>query len=186
MTDGPGGYVYNNLCCVVQVSGGLEFLSMLARGIIASTNTGSRGQKGGQNCVRAGSPRSECSVDLLSKQEIRDHFCILNNVSILLVDGEPMPAEKLSYNSTYFSKAQFNVGLHFPLRSVLKQLFHFTKITLAFLHPNVVPVLMGCSILDMLYHLDLSLLEVLFIHTIKMSQKERFNLSAYIPSLQHC
>lgn len=94
-----------------------------------------------------------------------------------------MPVEKLSYNSTYFSKAQFNAGLHFPLRSVLKQLFHFTKITLAFLHPNVVPVLMGCSILDMLYHLDLSLLEVLFIHTIKMSQKERFNLSAYIPSL---
>lgn len=186
MTDGPGGYFYNNLRYVMQVSGGLEFLSMLARGVIASTNTGSRGQKGGQNCVRAGSPRSECSVNLLSKQEIRDHFCILNNVSIPLVDDEPMPTEKLSYNSTYFSKAQFNARLRFPLHYVLKQLFHFTKITLAFLHPNVVPVLMGCSILDMLYHLDLSLLEVLFILTIKMSQKERFNLSAHIPSLQHC
>lgn len=67
MTDGSGGYFYNNLRCVVQVSGGLEFLSMLARGVIASTNTSSRGQKGAQNCVRAGSPRSECSVDLLSK-----------------------------------------------------------------------------------------------------------------------
>lgn len=67
MTDGPGGYFYNNLRYVMQVSGGLEFLSMLARGVIASTNTGSRGQKGGQNCVRAGSPRSECSVNLLSK-----------------------------------------------------------------------------------------------------------------------
>lgn len=67
MTDGPSGYFYNNLRCVVQVSSGLEFLNMLVREVIASTNTGSRGQKGGQNCVRAGSPRSERSVDLLSK-----------------------------------------------------------------------------------------------------------------------
>lgn len=67
MTDGPGGCFYNNLRCVVQVSGGLEFLSILARGVIVSTYTSSRGQKGGQICVRAGSPRSECSVDLLSK-----------------------------------------------------------------------------------------------------------------------
>ncbi|RVW36584.1 hypothetical protein CK203_072900 [Vitis vinifera] len=36
----------------------------------------------------------------------------------------------------------------------------------------------------MLYHLDLSLLEVLFIYTIKMSGKEIFSLSAHIPSLQ--
>ena len=36
----------------------------------------------------------------------------------------------------------------------------------------------------MLYHLDLSLQEVLFIYTIKMSRKEIFSLSAHIPSLQ--
>ena len=38
--------------------------------------------------------------------------------------------------------------------------------------------------LDMLFQLDLSLLQVLFIHTIKMSKNERFGLSAHIPSLQ--
>ena len=43
---------------------------------------------------------------------------------------------------------------------------------------------MGCSILNMLYHLDLSLLEVLFVYTVKMSQKEVFGLSSHIPSLQ--
>ena len=43
---------------------------------------------------------------------------------------------------------------------------------------------MGYSILNMLYHLDLSLLEVLFIYTIKMSGKEIFSLFAHIPSLQ--
>ena len=36
----------------------------------------------------------------------------------------------------------------------------------------------------MLYLLDLSLLEVLFVYTIKMSRKEIFSMSAYILSLQ--
>lgn len=75
------------------------------------------------------------------------------------------------------------MGFRFPLPSFFKQFFHFTKIPLAFLHPNVIQVLMGCSVLNMLYHLDLSLLEVIFVYTVKMSQKERFSLSAHIPSL---
>lgn len=36
----------------------------------------------------------------------------------------------------------------------------------------------------MLYHPDLSLFEVLFVYTFKMSRKERFSLSAHIPFLQ--
>ena len=43
---------------------------------------------------------------------------------------------------------------------------------------------MGCIILDMLFRLDFSLLEVLFIYTIKKSKKDIFNLFAHIPSLQ--
>ena len=43
---------------------------------------------------------------------------------------------------------------------------------------------MGCGVLDMLFQLDLSLLEVLFIYTVKMSQKERFSLFVHIPSLK--
>ena len=83
-----------------------------------------------------------------------------------------------------FSKEQFNVELHFPLHSLFKRFLHFTKISSVFLHPNVVKILMGCSMLNMLYHLDLSLLEVLFIYTIKMSGKNIFSLSAHILSLQ--
>ena len=43
---------------------------------------------------------------------------------------------------------------------------------------------MGCSILNMLFHLDLSLLEVLFICTIKKGKKDIFNMLAHIPSFQ--
>ena len=43
---------------------------------------------------------------------------------------------------------------------------------------------MGCSILDMLFRLDISLLDVLFIYTVKMSGKGIFTLFAHIPSRQ--
>lgn len=101
-----------------------------------------------------------------------------------LVDDGPMPTEKQPQKAICPTKKQLNVWLRFPLPSLFKQFLHFTKIPTTFLHPNTVRVLMGCSILDMLFRLDLSLLEVLFIYTVKMSGKEIFSLSAHISSLQ--
>ena len=101
-----------------------------------------------------------------------------------MVDGDPTPTEKQSHNVIYFNKEQFNVGLHFLFPSLFKQFLHYTKISLTFLHSNAIKVLMGCNIFDMLFHLDLSLLEVLFVYTIKMSQKGIFSLSAHILSFQ--
>ena len=43
---------------------------------------------------------------------------------------------------------------------------------------------MGCSVLDMLFQLNLSLLEVLLVYIVKMSWKERFSFSSHIPYLQ--
>ena len=42
---------------------------------------------------------------------------------------------------------------------------------------------MGCNVLDVLYQLDLSFLEILFVCIIKMSPKERFSLSTHNLSL---
>ena len=78
-----------------------------------------------------------------------------------------MPTEKVGYNVIYFTKEQFNAGLHFPIPSLFKQFLYYTQIPPAYIHPNIVWVLMGCNILNMLFHLDLSLLEVVFTYTIK-------------------
>ena len=43
---------------------------------------------------------------------------------------------------------------------------------------------MGCSILDMLFSLGLSLLEVLFLYSIKKAKNDIFSLASSIPSLQ--
>lgn len=99
------------------------------------------------------------------------------------MEGSAWSIEKIENDAVYFTKEQFNVGLRFPLPSIFKQFFHYTKIPLVFFHPNVVRVLMGCIILNMLFHLDLSLLEVLFVYTIKNEKNDIFSrLPIFHPS----
>ena len=95
-----------------------------------------------------------------------------------------MNTEKAAHNAIYFSNEQFNARLHFPLPSLFKEFLHYTQIPPAYIHPNIVQVLMGYSILNMLFNLDLSLLEVLFVYTNKKGKKDIFNMFAHIPSLQ--
>ena len=102
------------------------------------------------------------SVDKLHVREFCGRFYIPNGVSVQLMDGEAVSTEKSADNAIYFTKEQFNVGLRFPLPSLFKEFLHFTHIPPAYIHPNMVRVLMGCSILSMLFNLDLSLLEVFF------------------------
>ena len=95
-----------------------------------------------------------------------------------------MSTEKAANHAIYFSNEQFNVGLRFPLPSLFKEFIHFTQIPPTYIHSNIVRVLMGCSILNMLFNLDLSLLEVLFVYTIKKGKIYLFSLFAHILSLQ--
>lgn len=123
-------------------------------------------------------------IDLLDVGEFKERFVIPNGVSVQLLEGRPIPTHKSDDNSVCFTKEQFNTGLRLPLLSLFKQFLHFTKIPPALIHPNVVCVLMGCIILDMLFNLELSLLEILFVYTIKKAKSEIFSLAANIPSLQ--
>ena len=43
---------------------------------------------------------------------------------------------------------------------------------------------MGCSIINMLFNLDLTLLEVLFVYSLKKGKNDIFSMSAHLPSLQ--
>ena len=103
----------------------------------------------------SGNAHAEKSVDKLNVREFRERFCIPNGVSVELTDGEAVSIEKNEDNAIFFTKEQFNAGLWFPLPSLFKEFLHFTQIPPAYIHPNMVRVLMGCSILGMLFDLDL-------------------------------
>ena len=131
-----------------------------------------------------GDAHAEKSVEKLSVKEFRERFCIPNGVFVELTNGEAVSTEKGGDHTIYFSKEQFNAGLRFPLPSLFKEFLHFTQIPPAYIHPNMVRVLIGYSILSLLFNLDFSLLEVLFIYSIKKVKSDIFNFVACLPSLQ--
>ncbi|KAL6332995.1 hypothetical protein AAG906_020011 [Vitis piasezkii] len=120
----------------------------------------------------SGDAHAEKSVDKLSVKEFRERFCIPNGVFVELTDGEVVTTENSEDNAILFTKEQFNAGLWFPLPSLVKEFLHFTQIPPTYIHPNMVRVLMGCSILSMLFNLDLR------------QKNDIFSFVACLPSLQ--
>ena len=123
-------------------------------------------------------------MDKLNVREFCERFCIPNDVSVHLVDGEAVSTKKSTDNAIYFTKEQFNDGLRFPLPLLFKEFLHFTQIPPAYIHPNMVRVMMGCSVLSVLFDLDLSLLEALFIYSIKKGKNDIHSFVASLLSLQ--
>ena len=132
----------------------------------------------------SGDAQVEKSVDKLSMKEFRERFCIPNGVLVELMDEEAMSTEKSEDHAIVFTKEQFNARLRFPLPSLFKEFLHFTQIPPTYIHPNIVWVLMGCSIFSLLFNLDLSLLEVLFVYSLKKGKNDIFSMAAHLPSLQ--
>lgn len=81
-------------------------------------------------------------------------------------------------------KEHFVIGLRIPIPSLHKQFVHFSRIPPTYIHLNAIQILMGCSVLDVLYQLNLSLLKIMFIYIIKMSPQEWFSLMTHTSSLK--
>ena len=133
--------------------------------------------------VPCGAAPAKKSVDKLSVKEFREWFSIPNGVLVELSEREAVSTTNAEDNVICFSKEQFNAGLRFPLPSLFKEFLHFTQIPPAYMHPNMVRVLMGCSVQSMLFNLDITLLEVLFIYSIKKLKTDIFSFVACLPSI---
>ena len=66
----------------------------------------------------------------------------------------------------------------------MKQFLHFTRAPPELIHPNVFRILMGWSVLNLFYKLDISLVEICFIYTLKLGVGGRLSMSAHSPQLQ--
>ena len=106
-------------------------------------------------------------------------FCeIPNDIDVMLSDG---PAESIAgeeYNTVYFTQEQLAVGLCFLVPSLVKQFLHFTKAPPTLIHPNIIRILTGCCVLNLLYQLNLSLVEVCFAYTLRVAQGGRMSMLA--------
>ena len=87
-------------------------------------------------------------------------------------------------SAVYFTRKQFSVGLRFPVLSLVKQFLHVSRAPPALIHPNAIQILMGWSVLNLLYRLNISLVEICFVYTLKLGTGGRLSMSTHNPKLQ--
>ena len=135
---------------------------------------------------RRGTPREKPSslVIAVSDEELRSFRQVPSAIRLEMLDDMTTPTIGGADNVVYFTREQFTVGLCFPIPSLVKQFLHITRAPPAVIHPNVFQILMGYSVLNFLYHMDISLVEICFIDTLKLGIGSRLSMSAHSPRLQ--
>ena len=145
------------------------------------TSTSKVGRKRGPTL---GTPSTSSIISSLSMEELRAYCGIPDDIDVTLWEGSTENIMGVKYKVVFFTREQLVVGLRFPVSSLVKQFLHFTEALLALVHPNVILILTRCCALNLLYQLDLSLVEVCFAYTLRVAQGGQMSMSTQSPWLQ--
>ena len=134
-----------------------------------------------QACRRRGPARKARStshiVSSLTTEELRTYCEIPGNIELKLMDKLDESTLGGEHNAVFFTREQLAAGLRFPVPALVKQFLHFTRAPPALVHPNIFRILTGCSVLNILYQLDLSLVEICFAYTLTVRRGGRMSMS---------
>ena len=111
-------------------------------------------------------PSASSIISSLSVEELRSYCHILDNIDFEFPDGSAESTIGERDGVAYFTWEQLATGLRFPVSSLIKQFLHFSGAQPALVHPNIIQILIKCSVLNLLYQLDISLVEVFIIYTL--------------------
>ena len=138
----------------------------------------STSQPGRKRRLTQGTPSTSSIISSLSMEELRAYCQIPDDIDVVLLEGLAKNTMGDDYNAVFFTLEQLAVGLRFPVMSLVKQFLHFTRALPALIHPNVIRILTGCYVLNLLYQLDLSFVEVCFAYTLRVAQGGRMSMLA--------
>ena len=125
-----------------------------------------------------GTPSTSSIISSLSMEELRAYCEIPDDIDVMLFDGPTQNTVGEEYNVVFFTREELAAELRFPMSSLVKQFLHFTRAPLALVHPNIIRILIGCCVLNLLYQLNLSLVEVCFAYTLRVEQGGRRSMSS--------
>ena len=111
-------------------------------------------------------------------EELRSYCQIPNNIDFELPNGPAESTIDEEDSVVYFTWEQLAAGLRFPVSFLVKQFLHFSRAPPALVHSNVIQILTGCSVLNLHYQLDISLVKVCFIYTLKLGHGGQLSMSA--------
>ena len=130
----------------------------------------STSQAGRKREPTRGTPSTSSIISSLSMEKLRTYCEIPDDIDVMLLDGLTQNTVDREDNTVFFTRKQLAANLRFPVPSLVKQFLHFTRAPPALVHPNIIRILTRCCVLNLLYQLDLSMVEVCFAYTLRVAQ----------------
>ena len=150
----------------------------MARG---QKETSTSGRQGGH--TRA-APSASSIIASLTMEELKAYYKVPDNIDLKLMDKEDKSTLDGEHNGVCFTREHLTAGLRFPVPAIVKQFLHFTWAPPALVHLNVIRILIGCRVLNHLYQLNLSLVELCIIYFLRIGRGGRMFMSVLSPRLQ--
>ena len=135
-----------------------------------------------------GRPRAKPSISniiaSMTMEELKVHCEVPDSIDLRLMERADESTLGGEYNGVFFTREHLEAGLRFPVPAIVKQFLHFTRAPPALIHPNVIHILIGCCVLNNLYQLDLTLVELFIIYLLNIRSGGRMSMSVLSPRLQ--
>ena len=135
-----------------------------------------------------GRPRAKPSasniIASMTMEELKVYCEVPDTIDLRLMERADESTLGGEHNGVFFSHEHLTAGLRFPVQAIVKQFQHFTQAPPALIHPNVIRILIGCCVLNHLYQLDLTLVELFIIFLLNIGSGGRMSMLVLSPRLQ--
>ena len=129
-------------------------------------------------------PTESSLVVAMFAEKLRLYNQVLAKIILEVLDGPTTSIVGRVDNAIYFIREPFTAVLRFLVSSLVKQFLHFTRAPLALVHLNVFWIMTGYSVLNSLYQLDVLLVDICFIYTLKLGVGGCLSMSSHSSRLQ--
>ena len=129
-------------------------------------------------------PSASSIISSLTMEELRAYCKVPDNIDLRLMEKADESTVGGEYNGVFFTREHLVVGLRFPVPAIVKQFLHFTRAPPTLIHLNVIRILIGSCVLNHLYQLDLSLVELFMIYFLSVGSGGRMSMSVLSLQLQ--
>ena len=123
--------------------------------------TSTSGRPGGR--PRA-TPSTSSVIASLTMEELKVYYEVPDNIDLRLMERADESVLGGEHNGVFFTREHLAAELCFPVPVIVKQFLHFTRAPPALIHPNVICILISSCVLNHLFQLDLSLVEIFIIY----------------------
>ena len=129
-------------------------------------------------------PSASSVIASLMMEELKMYCEVPDNIDLRLMERADDSMLGGEHNGVFFTLEHLAAGLRFPVPTIVKQFLHFTRAPPTLIHPNVIRILIGSCVLNHLYQLDLSLVEIFIIYFLSIGPGGWMSMSVLSPRFQ--